>query len=158
MRPSFRGFEQEEDMNSSTSQQTESISGSSRDTSPTSVSPEQPSTVQKKKQDTKSIVRRLVEHFSNSDSENTEITSASTRRRSKSVVHTELPRGGERGLRRMSNPNHANDAVKLWKALSGILKETMDEAFQALDRNETTRGLVGHKAAIVSLEGEFELA
>ena len=110
MRPSFRGFETEEETNSTTSQQTESASGlseydtvlgsgsgSSRDTSPTSVSSEQPGTVQKKRQDTKSIVRRLVDHFSQSDSESTEGASTSTGRRGRRVVtHTELPRGGER--------------------------------------------------------------
>ena len=173
MRPSFRGFEAEEETNSSTSQQTTestsglseydtvsgSSSGSSRDTSPTSVSSEQPVTVQKK-QHTKSIVRRLVDHFSHSDSENTEEASTSTGRRGRRVVtHTELPRGGERELRKkMAEQNQANEAIKLFKALSGILKETMDEACQALDRNESKGSLIGHKAAVVSLEAEFDLA
>ena len=151
MRPSFKGFVQEQedtassiDPQSETSGQSDretatsaassaassvaSSTASSRDTSPNSALADQVRTVQR--QDTQSIVRKLVDHFSNSDSDNTDRTVVSVRRRrSKTAAHIELPRGGERELRKkMAAQNQANDSVKLWKSLLEVLKESMDEA------------------------------
>ena len=143
MRPSFKGFEKEQedtassvDPLSETSGQSDretassaaSSAASSRDTSPNSALADQVRTVQK--QDTRSIVRKLVDHFSNSDSDNTDRTVVSVRRRrSKATAHIELPRGGERELRKkMAAQNQANDAVKLWKSLMEVLEESLDEA------------------------------
>ena len=181
MRPSFKGFEEEQedtassiDPQSETSGQSDretatstvsaassaatsaaSSAASSRDTSPNSASADQGRTVQK--QDTGSLVRKLVEHFSNSDSDNTDRTVVPVRRRrSKTTTHIELPRGGERELRKkMAAQNQANDAVKLWKSLLEVLKESLDEADQSLDRNAPKGTLMGHKADIASVEEDL---
>ena len=178
MRPSFKGFEKEQedtassvDPLSETSGQSDretapsaassaasraaSSAASSRDTSPNSALADQVRTVQK--QDTRSIVRKLVDHFSNSDSDNTDRTVVSVRRRrSKTAAHIELPRGGERELRKkMAAQNQANDAVKLWKSLLEVLKESLDEADQALDINAPKGTLMGHKADIASVEEDL---
>ena len=174
MRPSFKGFEKEQEDTassvdplsetsgqsdretaSSAASSTVSSAASSRDTSPNSALADQVRTVQK--QDTRSIVRKLVDHFSNSDSDNTDRTVVpARRRRSKTTAHIELPRGGERELRKkMAAQNQANDAVKLWKSLLEVLKESLDEADQALDRNAPKGTLMGHKADIASVEDDL---
>ena len=190
MRPSFKGFEREQEDTassidpqsetsgqsdqetassaalsaalseasskaSSTASSTASSAASSRDTSPNSALADQGRTVQR--QDTRSIVRKLVDHFSNSDSDNTDRTVVSVRRRrSKTTTHIELPRGGERELRKkMAAQNQANDAVQLWKSMLEVLKESLDEADQALDRNAPKGTLMGHKADIESVEQDL---
>lgn len=178
MRPSFKGFVQEQedtassiDPQSETSGQSDretatsaassaassatSSAASSRDTSPNSASADQVRTVQR--QDTRSLVRKLVEHFSNSDSDNTDRTVVPVRRRrSKTTTHIELPRGGERELRKkMAAQIQANDAVKLWNSLLEVLKESLDEADQALNRNAPQGTLMGHKADIASVEEDL---
>ena len=64
-------------------------------------------------------VRRLIEHFSHSDSDTAETDNRTTRRRkSKSSEHQELPRGGERELRKnMAQQMQANNSFRIWEAL-----------------------------------------
>ena len=110
MKPSFKGFEgYNQDTTGATTSQTANstaeLSGydsslssreSSRETSPSNGLTPGGDTVQRKSQDNRSVVKRLVEHFSNSDSDTAGKASYTTRRkRSKTLQHTELPSGGE---------------------------------------------------------------
>ena len=174
MKPSFKGFEgYNQDTTGATTSQTANstaeLSGydsslssreSSRETSPSNGLTPGGDTVQRKSQDNRSVVKRLVEHFSNSDSDTAGKASYTTRRkRSKTLQHTELPSGGEREIRRkMALQTQADEAIKLWKALVGLLKSTLDEADQALGNNEPRGPLLGHKAGIVALEDDFTKA
>ena len=170
MKPSFKGFKgyNKDTAGATTSQTTNSTAElseddsslssreSSRETSPSNgLTPGDKA--QRKSQDNRSVVRRLVDHFSNSDSDTAGKASYTTRRKkSKTLQHTELPSGGEREIRRkMATQNQADEAIKLWKALAELLKTTLDEADQALDRNESRGPLLGHKAGIVALEDNF---
>ena len=122
MKPTFRGF-QEALVNpsgsspSSASQSevsdVDSTTGS-RDSTPTQET-EASNTVKRKGTDSGFSVRRLIDHFSASDSDTTEAKTTVTRRRkSKTSEHIEIPAGGERELRRkMAAQTKANKTVEL---------------------------------------------
>ena len=146
----------------STSEQSEydstvSSRDSSREGSPSGFPNQEANTVQRSNQESKSLVRRLVDQFSNSDSDTTDKASYTTRRkRSRTLQHTELPLGGERELRKkMATQAHADEAIKVWKALTSLFKTTLDEADQAIDNNGHRTLLLGHKAGIVALEDDL---
>ena len=90
-------------------------------------------------------VRRLIEQFSQSDSETSETENRTTRRRrSKQLEYQELPPGGERELRKkMALQVQANNAMRVWTALIQDLKEILDEGDQALDANKPKEQLIG---------------
>ena len=133
MKPTFRGF-QEQSNTSPTSSTSPPESHSeiseydstveSRDTTPTQED-QQSHTVKKA-----STVRRLIDHFSASDSDTAEARPPVTRRKkSKTSEHIEIPLGGEKELRRkMAAQAKADKAVNLWKALQEDIRETMNEA------------------------------
>ena len=90
-------------------------------------------------------VRRLIEQFSQSDSETSETENRTTRRRrSKQLEYQEIPPGGERELRKkMALQVQANNAMRVWTALIQDLKEILDEGDQALDANKPKEQLIG---------------
>ena len=170
MKPLFKGFKgnnSNEQVTArrnphSTSEQSEydstvSSRDSSREGSPSGFLTQGANTVQRSNQESRSLVRRLVDQFSNSDSDTTDKSSYTTRRKkSKTLQHTELPVGGERELRKkMATQTQAEEAIKVWKALVALLKTTLDEADQAIDVNSSRTLLVGHKAGIVALEDDL---
>ena len=95
--------------------------------------------------DQKQGVRRLIEHFSHSDSDTAETNNRATRRRkSKSSEHQELPRGGERELKKnMAQQTQANNSYRIWEALVTDLKAELQEIQQALDANKQKEVLLG---------------
>ena len=99
-------------------------------------------------------VRRLIEHFSHSDSDTADTDNRTTRRRkSKSSEHQELPRGGERELRKnMAQQTQANNSLRIWEALITDLRTELQEIQQALDTNKKKEVLLG------LLEGMEEIA
>ena len=170
MKPLFKGFKgnnSNEQVTASrnpdsTSEQSEydstvSSRDSSREGSPSGFLTQGANTVQRSNQESRSLVRRLVDQFSNSDSDTTDKSSYTTRRKkSKTLQHTELPVGGERELRKkMATQTQAEEAIKVWKALVALLKTILDEANQAIDANSPRTLLVGHKAGIVALEDDL---
>ena len=138
MKPTFRGFEEALE-NPTGSSPTSSASQSevsdydstieSRDTTPTQET-EVPNTVKRRGTDSGFNVRKLIEHFSASDSDTTEAKTTVTRRRkSKTSEHIEIPAGGEREIRRkMAAQTKANKTVELWKALIEDMEDTLTEA------------------------------
>ena len=164
MNPSFRGFRPDDLVDpreSEDNQATESNSEasdydstlSSRETTPTRSHTQEVSTVLRNKETSKVSVRQLVDQFSDSDT--TEGSVVGRRRRKNTQEHIELPAGGEKELRRqMAAQDQANEAIKLWKALLGHLKTTLDEADQALDQGAARGLLLGHSAGIAALEVE----
>ena len=126
MSKQFKGFSPEGDSNSVASagidtylsELSEYELQESRETSPTSNQPSSSRSASKKEQSGK--VRRLVEHFSHSDSDTSEATNRSTRsrKRSKGLEHQELPPGGEREIRRkMAAQEAANNSLRVYEAL-----------------------------------------
>ena len=165
MKPTFRGF-QEALVNPSGSSPTSSASQSevydvdstteSRDTTPTQET-ELLNTVKRGKgTDSGFNVRKLIDHFSASDSDTTESKTTITRRRkSKTSEHIEIPAGGERELRRkMAAQTKANKTVQLWKALIEDMEVTLNEADQALSANLSRNHLLGHLEGIKASEAE----
>ena len=165
MKPTFRGFE-EALKNPTSSSPTSSVSQSeasdydstieSRDTTPTQET-EVLNTVKRRGTDSGFNVRRLVEHFSASDSDTAEANTTGTRRRkSKTSEHVEIPAGGERELRRkMAAQTKANKTVELWKALVEDMEVTLTEADRALDSNLSRNHLLGHLEGIKASEAEL---
>ena len=128
MKPLFKGFKgsnSNEQVTAgrnpdSTSEQPEcdstvSSRDSSREGSPSGFLTQGANTVQRSNQESRSLVRRLVDQFSNSDSDTTDKSSYTTRRKkSKTLQHTELPVGGERELRKkMATQTQADEAIKV---------------------------------------------
>ena len=103
-------------------------------------------------------VKRLATYFS-SDSDTTDQQPPQTRRRRSNTELRELPRGGERELRkRMAAQGAADEAVKLWQANVGFLKTTLDEAQQALDQDKPRVELAGHAAGIAAANESLQEA
>ena len=125
MNPSFKGFKESDCVNPRVSSQATIESQSelsdydstveSRETTPTRSYTPQVSTVQRRRKDSEVSVRRLIDHFSNSDSEASEGRPVQTRRkRSKHSDHIELPAGGEKELRKkMTTQVKANDTIRI---------------------------------------------
>ena len=119
MKPTFRSFQEQPNTTPTTSSASPTESHSeiseydstveSRDTTPTQED-QQSHTVKKT-----STVRRLIDHFSASDSDTTEARPAVTRRRkSKPSEHIVIPLGEEKKRRkRMAVQAKADNAVKL---------------------------------------------
>ena len=165
MKPTVRGF-QEAQTTLTGSSPTSSASQSeisdydstieSRDTTPTQET-ELLNTVKRGKgTDSGFNVRKLIDHFSASDSDTTEAKTTITRRRkSKTSEHIEIPAGGERELRRkMAAQTKANKTVQLWKALIEDMEVTLNEADQALSANLSRNHLLGHLEGIKASEAE----
>ena len=165
MKPTVRGF-QEAQTTPTGSSPTSSASQSeisdydstteSRDTTPTQET-ELPNTVKRGKgTDSGFNVRKLIDHFSASDSDTTEAKTTVTRRRkSKTSEHIEIPAGGERELRRkMAAQTKANKTIQLWKALIEDMEVTLTEADQALSANLSRNHLLGHLEGIKASEAE----
>ena len=162
----FKGFNQEQILNPTNIQDPELPSeGSeydstveSRDTTPTSSPPRVQDTVRRNRQATS--VRQLVTQFSQSDSDSAEgNTSSNRRRKSRTTELVELPLGGERQLRKnMAEQVKANKAIALWKAMSGLLIQAMDEADQAISDNLSKEALTGQAAAIETSEADSQAA
>ena len=159
MKPTFRGFQEQPNNTSTTStspiESTSEISEydstvSSRETTPTQEGQES-QTVKKA-----STVRRLIDHFSASDSDTTEVRPAVTRRKkSKTSEHIEIPLGGEKELRRrMAAQTKADNAVKFFKALHDDMTETLNEADRDLSANVSRNILLGHLEGIKAAEVE----
>ena len=166
MKPTVRGF-QEAQTTLTGSSPTSSASQSeisdydstieSRDTTPTQET-ELLNTVKRGKgTDSGFNVRKLIDHFSASDSDTTEAKTTVTRRRkSKTSEHIEIPAGGERELRRkMAAQTKANKTVELWKALMDDMEDTLVEADRALDSNLSRSHLLGHLEGIKASEAEL---
>ena len=166
----FKGFNQDQILNPRQTSQNPDLhsEGSeydstveSRETTPTNSPPRVVDTVKRNRQATKGSVRQLVEQFSHSDSDSAEGTTSSIRRRrsSRTTDLIELPLGGERQLRKnMADQVKANEAIALWKAMSGLLTKTMDEADQAISDNLSKEALTGQSAAIVTSEADSQEA
>ena len=162
----FKGFNQEQILNPTNIQDPELPSeGSeydstveSRDTTPTSSPPRVQDTVKRNRQATS--VRQLVTQFSQSDSDSAEgNTSSNRRRKSRTTELVELPLGGERQLRKnMADQVKANKAIELWKAMSGLLIQAMDEADKAISDNLSKEALTGQAAAIETSEADSQAA
>ena len=162
----FKGFNQEQILNPTNIQDPELPSeGSeydstveSRDTTPTSSPPRVQDTVKRNRQATS--VRQLVTQFSQSDSDSAEgNTSSNRRRKSRTTELVELPLGGERQLRKnMAEQVKANKAIALWKAMSGLLIQAMDEADKAISDNLSKEALTGQAAAIETSEADSQAA
>ena len=116
----------------------------SRETSPSRSYPvASTDTVVRKDQTGK--VKKLVEHYSQSDSDSSDRTVRSTRRsRSKNLDHQELPQGGLREVRRkMAAQETADSAIRVNEALLDELKENLNEAQKALDEDKPRAILLG---------------
>ena len=160
MSKQFKGFNPEGDNNSEASADVDTFlsdlseyeSQESRETSPTSNKPSSSRGISKKEQSGK--VRRLVEHFSHSDSDTSETTNRSTRnrKRSKGLEHQELPPGGEREIRRkMALQEAANNSLRIYEALLADLITSLEEAQVALDQNKPRAVLLGELEGILEL-------
>ena len=116
----------------------------SRETSPSRSYPVD-STVTVVRKDQTGKVKKLVEHFSQSDSDSSDRTVRSTRRkRSKNLDHQELPQGGLREVRRkMAAQESADRALRVNEALLEDLTENLSEAQKALDENKPRAILLG---------------
>ena len=157
MKPTFRGFQEQPYTTPTTSSASPTESHSeiseydstveSRDTTPTQEG-QQSHTVKKT-----STVRRLIDHFSASDSDTAEARPPVTRRKkSKTSEHIEIPLGGEKELRRkMAAQTQAENAVKLWKALQEDMTETLNEADRDLSANVHRNELLGHLEGLKQL-------
>ena len=104
-------------------------------------------------------VKKLTEHFS-SDSDTTEHHPSTVRkRRSVSTEHQQLPRGGERELRKkMAAQTRANADVEMWQVCISTMKTCLDEAQQSLDQNKPRSVLLGHAAEMTACEEAVDSA